>query len=89
MEPITITIAGIKFIGLAAVKIKLLVFYWKVKSLIAAAGISAETLSIAAVGAMLTAAIDGESADKILKTGLKNGLSDSLSRFITYEVIRA
>ncbi len=88
MEPITITIAGIKFIGIAAVKLKLLVFYWKVKSLIAAAGISAETLSIAAVGAMLTAAVEGKSADNILKTGLKNGLSDSLSRFITYEVIR-
>lgn len=89
MEPITMTIAGIKFIGIAAVKIKLMIFYWKVKSLLAAAGISAQTLSIAAVGAMLTAALDGKSADKIFQIGLKNGLSEILSRFITYEVIRA
>ena len=83
------TIAGIKFIGIAAVKIKLLIFYWKVKSIVAAAGISAETITIAAVGAMLTAAIEGKPADKIFQAGIKNGLSDSLSRFITYEIIKA
>ncbi len=89
MEPITMTIAGIKFIGIAAVKLKLLIFYWKVKGIIAAAGISAETLTLVAIGAMLTAAIEGKSADKIFRAGIKNGLSDSLSRFITYEVMRA
>jgi hypothetical protein len=89
MEPITMTIAGIKFVGIAAVKIKLLIFYWKAKSLVAAAGISVESLTLVAVAAMLTAAIEGKSAEKIFQAGLKNGMSEVLSRFITYKMIKA
>lgn len=88
MEPITITIAGIKIVGFAALKIKLLILFWKTKGLLSAAGISTKTFSITALAAMCAAALEGASTGEIIKKGMIAGASESVARFFVFNVLR-